>query len=113
MKFIDKIKEFFTGKKDIKKNLSTKEILKQANRVYFTNCGSEMSRNHITHFLKFYVEYGNDFVNVDTAMLYNYYYLRRYAGKKKVWQNTISVLDFDMVKLYQDLGGKLFETVLA
>lgn len=86
--------------------------VKNANAIYYVIRKIEMKKYSLIQYVDFYTQTKDGMRNITNYMLSQYYYIQKYCGRSQALKGTIKLTDYDIVRLSEDLNGRLKETLL-
>ena len=80
--------------------------------IYYVVKDVKMSKYCLTQYAEFFIVHNNEMKNITNYLCSQYYFLNKYSGKSDRLKGTIKLVDYDIIRLQEELGKELVETIV-
>lgn len=84
----------------------------KANAIYYVIRKIEMKKHSLVQNVNFYIQTKDGMKDITGYICNQYYYVQRYCGRADGLKGTAKLTDYDIIRLSEDLNGRLKETLL-
>ena len=79
--------------------------------IYYVVKDVKMSKYCLTQYAEFFIVHNNEMKNITNYLCRQYYFLNKYNGNSDRLKGTIKLVDYDIIRLQEELGKELVETI--
>ena len=80
--------------------------------IYYVVKDVRMSKYCLTQYAEFFIVHNNEMKNITNYLCRQYYFLNKYNGNSDRLKGTIKLVDYDIIRLQEELGKELVETIV-